>query len=42
MHPGFRRVSLAFRAFVAHAPKDYGSELTQAKTALTQLGNEKP
>ncbi len=32
----------AFRAFVAHAPKDYGPELTQAKMALTQMGNEKP
>lgn len=29
----------AFRAFVAHAPKDYGPELTQAKAALAQMRN---
>jgi arylsulfatase A-like enzyme/Flp pilus assembly protein TadD len=32
----------AFRAFVAHAPKDFGPELTQAKSALAKLDKQRP
>jgi tetratricopeptide (TPR) repeat protein len=32
----------AFRAFIANAPKNYGPELAQAKSALAHMGNQQP